>query len=199
MPMILDNMIAAKAIPPVITVFMESPDRDIEFPPNDDFQRFIASELMPLLRKHYRIANDPSRNAVLGSSYGGLAATYTGLMHPELFGNVISQSGSYGWSPPPATDANPRDPPPPPFRGGTSAESGWLIKRIAETPRRNIRFYLDAGTWKGGGMLSSNRLLRAVLTGKRYDVTDSETPGTHSSYYWMLRLPDGLKAGLAPH
>jgi enterochelin esterase family protein len=198
-PTILDNMIAAKAIPPVITVFMESPDRDVEFPPNDDFQRFIGSELMPQLRKHYRIGRDPSRNAVLGSSYGGLAATYTGLMHPELFGNVISQSGSYGWSPPAATASTaPGVQVPPPFRG-TSAESGWLIKRIAETPRKNIRFYLDAGTWEGGGMLSSNRLLQAVLTGKGYDVVYREAPGTHSSYYWMLRLPDGLKAGLGSH
>ncbi len=199
MPTILDNMIAAKVIPPVITVFIESPDRDVEFPPNDDFQKFIGSELIPQLRKHYRVGRDPSRNAVLGSSYGGLAATYTGLMHPEVFGNVISQSGSYGWSPPPGESATPSGPqPPPPFRG-TNAESGWLIKRVAETPRRNIRFYLDAGTWEGGGMLSSNRLLRAVLTGKGYDVVYREAPGTHSSYYWMLRLPDGLQAGLAPH
>ena len=197
-PMILDNMIAAREIAPVITVFMESPDRDVEFTPNDDFQKFIGSELMPLLRKHYKISRDPSRNAVLGSSYGGLAATYTGLMHPELFGNVISQSGSFGWSPPQPQAAGAAASQAPAFRG-TSAESGWLIKRVAETPHRKLRFFLDAGTWEGGGMLSSNRLLRAVLVGKGYEVVYRESPGTHSSYYWMLRLPDGLRAELAPH
>jgi enterochelin esterase family protein len=197
-PTILDNMIAAKMIPPVVTVFMESPDRDVEFPPNDDFQRFVGTELMPQLRKHYRISRDPSRNVVLGSSYGGLAATYTGLVHPELFGNVISQSGSFGWSPPqPGAASPPAAATPAPFRG-TNAESGWLIKRVAETPRRKIRFYLDAGTWEGGGMLSSNRLMKSVLSGKGYDVVYREAPGTHSSYYWMLRLPDGLAAALSP-
>ncbi|MEJ1960481.1 MAG: alpha/beta hydrolase-fold protein [Gammaproteobacteria bacterium] len=200
-PVILDNMIAAKAIPPVITVFMESPDRDVEFPPNDDFQRFVGNELMPQLRKRYRIDRDPSHNGVLGSSYGGLAALYTGLVHPELFGNVISQSGSFGWSPPQPPAAFASAPAaaaaPPPFRG-TTAESGWLIKRVAETPRKNLRLYLDAGTWEGGGMLSSNRLMRSVLIGKGYDVVYRESPGTHSSYYWMLRLPEALKAGLAP-
>ncbi|WP_338148761.1 alpha/beta hydrolase-fold protein [Pseudomonas lundensis] len=31
-----------------------------------------------------------------GSSYGGLASAWLGLKHPELFGNVLSLSGSYG-------------------------------------------------------------------------------------------------------
>ena len=194
-PMILDNMIAAKAIPPVIAVFMESPDRDVEFPPNDDFQKFVGSELIPQVRAHYRISRDPSRNAVLGSSYGGLAAVYTGFVHPELFGNVISQSGSFAWAPPP-TDPVAAAQAPPPFRG-TSADSGYLIKRVAEAPREKLRFYLDAGLWEGGGMLSSNRLMRAVLVGKGYDVMYREEPGTHSSYYWMLRLPDGLAAAFS--
>ena len=188
-PTILDNMIAAHAIPPVIAVFLESPDRDTEFPPNDSFQQFIGTELWPLLRKQYRISRDPRHNAVLGSSYGGLAATYTAFVHSDIFGNVISQSGSYSWFPvaPGAT--------PPPFRG-VEPDSGWLIKQIAEAPRKNIRFYLDAGIWEGNMMLFSNRLLRSVLAGKGYDVAYNESDGTHSSYYWMLRLPDGLQATL---
>jgi enterochelin esterase-like enzyme len=52
--------------------------------------------------------------------------------------------------------------------------------------------------------LLSNRLLRSVLAGKGYEVVYSETDGNHSSYYWMLRLPEGLQAvlgrgGAAPH
>lgn len=193
-PTILDNMIASKAIPPMIAVFLESPDRDLEFPPNDDFQRFVGEELMPQLRAHYRLGRDASRNAVLGSSYGGIAATYTALKHPDLFGNVISQSGSYGWSPPPAGPSPPQTTGGPPR--GTNPDTSWLIKRAAEMPRLKIRFYLDAGLWEGGGMLSSNRLMRSVLTGKGYNVTYVEAPGTHSSYYWMLRLPDALQAVL---
>jgi enterochelin esterase-like enzyme len=187
-PTILDNMIAAGVIPPVVAVFLESPDRDVEFPPNDSFQQFIVTELLPLLRAHYRISKDPRRNAVLGSSYGGLAATYTAFTHPEIFGNVISQSGSYSWFPPPPDQA-------PQFRGA-EPDSGWLIKRLAEAPRKQIRFYLDAGIWEGNMMLFSNRMLRSVLTGKGYDVVYNESDGIHSSYYWMLRLPDGLQATL---
>jgi enterochelin esterase family protein len=181
-------MIAAGVIPPVVTVFMESPDRDSEFPPNDAFQRFVGDELLPQIRAHYRISRDPRRNAVLGSSYGGIGATYTAFSHPEVFGNVISQSGSYGWSPDAATAPLPTQP-----GRVASPDSGWLTRRIAEAPRKNIRFYLDAGSWEGNNMLASNRLLRSVLLGKGYDVVYRESPGTHSSYYWMLRLPDGLQ------
>ncbi len=155
----------------------------------------MGAELIPQVRGHYRVSRDPARNAVLGSSYGGLAAVYTAIVHPELFGNVISQSGSFAWAPPP-TDPVLAAQAPPPFRG-TTAESGYLIKRVAETPRRNVRFYLDAGLWEGGGMVSANRIMRSVLAGKGYEVKYREEPGTHSSYYWMLRLPDGLAAAFS--
>jgi enterochelin esterase-like enzyme len=191
-PQILDNMIAARVIAPVIAVFLESPDRDVEFPPNDRFQEFVATELIPLLRSRYHLSTDPRRNAVLGSSYGGIAAAYTAFKHPELFANVISQSGSFGWSPPPGDPASVAT-----NRGGVNPDAGWLIKRIAEAPRERIRFHLDAGTWEGGNLLYSNRLLQSVLEGKGYEVTYDETDGNHSSYYWMLRLPDGLLWTLA--
>ncbi len=193
-PTILDSMIAAHRIRPVVAVFLESPDRDVEFPPNDSFQKFVSSELVPQLRAHYRISRDPRRNAVLGSSYGGLAATYTAFTHPELFGNVVSQSGSYAWSPPSLSPPTPSATPTPPR--GINADSGWLIKRIAAAPHEKIRFYLDAGIWEGSTMLLSNRLLQSVLAGKGYDVVYSEADGTHSSFYWMLRLPAGLEAVL---
>ncbi|HVY79732.1 MAG TPA: alpha/beta hydrolase-fold protein [Steroidobacteraceae bacterium] len=190
-PMILDNMIAAHAIAPVVAVFLESPDRDHEFPPNDAFQRFVGEELLPQLRKHYRLSRDPRRNAVLGSSYGGLAATYTAFKHPSVFGNVISQSGSYGWSPEAAANNFPSN-----FGRIANPDSGWLTRQIAEAPHLSVRFYLDAGTWEGPNMLASNRMLRSVLVGKGCTVVYREAPGTHSAYYWMLRLPDGLRATL---
>jgi enterochelin esterase-like enzyme len=191
-PTILDNMIAARAIQPLVAVFLESPDRDNEFPPNDSFQKFVSTELVPLLRAHYRLSRDPRRSAVLGSSYGGIAATYTAFNFPDLFGNVISQSGSFGWAPPGADPAPAPQPPP----RGPNADAGWLIKRIAEAPRKQIRFYLDDGIWEGNMMLLSNRLFQSVLIGKGYDVVYVEGDGAHHSYYWMLRLPGGLEAAL---
>ncbi len=188
-PTILDNMIAARVIPPVVAVFLESPNRDVEFPPNDAFQHFVGAELLPLLHSRYRIGRDPRGNAVLGSSYGGLAATYTAFVHSDVFGNVISQSGSYGWAP---SAADPGRPPP----RGVDPDSGWLIKQFAASPRKRIRFYLDARRVGGQHDVVFEPVAAVGAGGKGYEVVYNETDGNHSSYYWMLRLPDGLRAGL---
>jgi enterochelin esterase family protein len=114
------------------------------------------------------------------------------VRHPDVFGNVISQSGSYWWSPEspnaPAARATP------PNIRGINPDGGWLVKQIAESPRKNIRFYLETGVWEGSTMVLSNRVLRSVLVGKGYQVTYHEYPGNHSAYYWMLALPDALQA-----
>ncbi len=192
-PVILDNMIAAGVIPAVLGVFVESPDRDVELPPNDSFQRFVGEELLPQVRAHYRFNQDARRNVVLGSSYGGIGAAYTAFKHPDVFGNVISQSGSYWWSQESA--GAPAGAPAPNVRG-LSPDGGWFIKQIAEAPRKNIRFCLDVGSWEGSNLLASNRLLRSVLIGKGYEVHYQERPGNHSAYYWMERLPDELRLAL---
>ena len=96
MPMMLDNMIARSVVSPVVVAFLHTPEtRNEDLLPNAKFQAFIASELMPWIRKRYRISNDPKLNVVAGASFGGLAATYTAFIHPDIFGNVLSQSGSF--------------------------------------------------------------------------------------------------------
>src|SRR5262249_44110430 len=131
MPAMLDNMTASGVIPPVVVAFLHTPDtRNEDLLPNDKFQAFIASELMPWIGKRYRISKDPRLTTLVGGSFGGLAATYTAFVHPEVFGNVLSQSGSFWWSPTYLSDPAP------------SPNAGWMVKRVAEASRKPIRFYL---------------------------------------------------------
>jgi enterochelin esterase-like enzyme len=108
-PTILDNLIAAKKIPPVVAIFVANASgaRSKELPPNPDFAEFLATELQPWVHAHYSASSDPRRTVIAGSSFGGLAATYAGLRHSELFGNVLCQSGSFWWAPDRAADPNP--------------------------------------------------------------------------------------------
>ncbi|HEY5759005.1 MAG TPA: alpha/beta hydrolase-fold protein [Steroidobacter sp.] len=190
-PTILDNMIADKVIPPMVAVLIDSrvtndPDGDArsrELPPNPNYQRFLREELLPLIRKRYHVSDDPKRNVVAGSSYGGLAAAYTALSNPREFGNVISQSGSYWWSPECCRSS------PVVF---LTEHSGWLIKEFASKPRQPTRFYLDVGLWEGADMLMPNRILRSVLEGKGNEVTYREFTGGHDYVIWRNTLSDGL-------
>jgi enterochelin esterase-like enzyme len=181
MPTMLDNMIAQSVVSPVVVAFLHTPDtRNEDLLPNAKFQAFVASELMPWIRKKYRIGNNPKLNVVAGSSFGGLAAAYTAFSHPEIFGNVLSQSGSFWWSPTYLTDPVP------------SPNAGWIVKQMAESPSRPIRFYITAGTWESPGMLSANRIMRSVLLGKGNRVDYTEVANGHNYANTQQTLPDGL-------
>jgi enterochelin esterase-like enzyme len=181
-PTMLDNMIGS-AVPPVVVAFVHTQGtRDEDLQPNEKYQQFLAQELVPWIRKRYRVSRDPRLNVVGGSSFGGLAAAYTAFVHPEIFGNVLSQSGSYWWSPTYLQDVAP------------SPNAGWLVKKYAESAPKPLRFYMSVGLWEGAGMLSGNRILRSVLTGKGNEVIYTEVVSGHNYLNFQSTLPEGLAA-----
>src|SRR5262249_36594892 len=141
---------------------------------------FLAHELLPWARERYAITSDPARIVVAGSSYGGLAAAYAGFRHPEVFGNVLSQSGAFWWRP------------------EADAEHEWLIHPFVASPRLPLRFYRDVGVFENGfkdpSILVANRHLRDVLRAKSYPVAYAEYVGGHDYPCWEITLPDGLLA-----
>ena len=132
-PTILDNLIAENRIPPIIAVFVDNPSGDTrsrELPCNPIFADFLNSELVPWVRRLFNVASDPQQTVVGGSSLGGLAAAYAGFRHPETFGNILSQSGAYFWSPPRSDNPNDFDP---------NAEP-LLPNQYIASPRLPLRF-----------------------------------------------------------
>jgi enterochelin esterase-like enzyme len=182
-PTMLDNMIAQKIIPPVVVAFLHSQGtRNDDLQPNAKFQQFIGAELVPWIRERYRVSKDPKLNVVSGSSFGGLAAGYTAFVHPEIFGNVLSQSGSFWWSPTYLQDVTP------------SPNAGWMVKQFAESTAKPIRFYISVGSWESAGMLSGNRILRSVLIGKGNEVTYGEVVSGHNYASVQESFPGGIIA-----
>lgn len=174
-PTILDNLIADGLVPPTAALIIANPtdlSRQQELPPNPLFARFMAEELMPWARRQ-GLGAMASNTVVAGSSYGGLASAYLGLTHPELFGNVLSLSGSYWWSP-------------------EGAEPGWLTREYVKAPRQALRFYLHSGTFEGPKILDTNRHMRDVLLAKGYAVEQVEYPAGHDYLPWRGSLPCGL-------
>jgi enterochelin esterase family protein len=117
-----------------------------------------------------------------GSSLGGLAAACAALARPDLFGNVLSQSGSFTWRP-----------------AGEPWE--WVARQIEARPKLPVRFYLDIGLLEtlpvektGPSLLGSNRRLRDALWAKRYAVSYAEFAGGHGYANWQGTIADGLMA-----
>ncbi len=93
LPTILDNLIAARAIPPVMAVFVDPRTVDMranrrgpELLTNPRFQSFLTQELIPWIDGHYATLPEAGARAIVGSSLGGLHATYTALRQPGWFG-----------------------------------------------------------------------------------------------------------------
>lgn len=183
-PTILDNMIAEEKIPPVVAVFIDnaSGQRSKELPCNPLFAKFLVEELLPWLHERYSLSKVEKNVVLAGSSYGGLAAAYIAYCYPQIFGNVLSQSGAF-WYKPEGLE-----------------EYGWLVKEFAKADYLPIRFYMDVGKhenfslWGQPDILSMNRELRDLLLKKGNEVTYVEFNGGHEYAWWRITLADGLEA-----
>jgi enterochelin esterase-like enzyme len=191
-PTTLDNLISEKRIAPPVALIVGNARgmRGTELPCNPAFAEFLNSELMPWLRRNYNVTRDPQRVTIGGYSYGGLAATCAAYRHPETFGNVLSQSGSYWWTPPPD--------PSKPDRFAPDAEPSYVAQLFVNSPKLPLRLYLDAGSMEldrddpDGSILVTNRHLRDVLRAKGYEVFYQEFQGAHDYLSWRGTIADGL-------
>ena len=193
LPAILDSLIASKRTPPTVAILFDNgapPGRLADLANSKRFASFVATELVPWIRQHYAVTHSADHTIIAGSSAGGLAATYIALKHPDLFGNVLSQSGAF-WR----GDEASNDPP-----------YEWLTIQFATSPKVDVRLSLDVGSLESHGalggaapsLLDANRHLRDVLRKKGYAIDYFEVPnGEHSPESWRMRLPFGI-VRLAP-
>jgi enterochelin esterase family protein len=182
-PTILDNLIYRVKIPATLAVLVDSgKTRDRDLLCSEPFEAFLATELVPWIRTKYRVTRDPSCTIVAGSSYGGLSAACTALRHPDVFGNVLSQSGSFNFVP---AGSGSQD-------SEYYFESGWLTRQYVTAPKLPLRFYLQVGRFEG--LSVENRHLRDVLEAKGYPVTFAEYSGNHDYLSWRHSLGEGLIA-----
>lgn len=183
-PSILDNLIAGEKIPSVMAVFVSNANqksRGVELPGNPDFAKFMATELSPWVKKHTGIKTKAENTILAGSSYGGLASTLIAYEYPEIFGNVLSLSGSYWWSP----------------KGTTPENANYVAHLFATSPKKPLKFYMSAGIYEatrasGHGILENVRHLRDTLVAKGNRVTHKEYAGGHDYLVWRISIAEGL-------
>ena len=116
-----------------------------------------------------------------------MAAACLAWRHPEHYGRVLAQSGSFWWGPNAFAD----DP--------ARRDGGWLTRQFAQGPRTNLVFYLQAGlleTRRNGdstdGILESSRALAEQLRQRGYTVKLHEYAGGHDYAVWREGIADGL-------
>ncbi|MFV3126983.1 alpha/beta hydrolase-fold protein [Niveispirillum sp. KHB5.9] len=185
-PEMLDGLIAQGNIPPLVAVMVDSlsPDlRQAELNASKPFERFVVTELMPIIRQRFDISPDPRDAIVAGASRGGLAAGSMALRHPDLFGNVIAQSAAF-WSAPDEKDH----------------ETDWLARQYLALPRPlPVRFYIQPGSMESvDGMRGPNRRFHDMLAAKGYQSCYREFLGGHNFLHWRMALPEAIIAMTRP-
>lgn len=186
-PATLDNLINEGRIRPVVAVF-DMGNRGGGSAGRSSYGEALVKEVLPMLRASYPISTRPADTVIGGFSGGGLAAAEIALLHSDVFGNVLSQSGAFRG----------RDP--------GEEEPNSTVRKYLAAPRQPVRFYLEVGFYDnvpGADLplhelvldetnLMGNRHLRDVLRAKGYDVTYREVGGGHDWVHWRAMLADGL-------
>jgi enterochelin esterase-like enzyme len=194
LPRILDALLAGKKAGPFVAVLIDNStggERLADLANHARFADFVGGELVEWARGRWNVTRNPHRTIVAGSSAGGLAAAYVAFRRPEVFGNVLSQSGAF-------------------WRGNEGSNGPpyeWLTGQVAASPKKDIRFLLEVGSKESAGamggqapsILEANRRLRDALRAKGYVVTFAEVPnGTHSQETWRERLPAAIASLARP-
>ncbi len=170
---VLDNLIHMNKIEPVIAVFVDSRDpydlgmnrRVDELGVNPDYLRFFEKELIPEIEQEYKVLTGAENRAIVGTSLGGLNATYFGFSRPDLFGKMGIQAPAYWFE-----------------------ESIYDIVMEAEVDEPEI--FLSVGTI--GDNTEDARRMKDIFDKMELPVSYVEVNEGHSWGAWSAQLDDIL-------
>lgn len=138
---------------------------------------------MEWVREHYNVSKQPKDSIIAGFSLGGLEATYAALKNPNVFGKVISQSGSFWWCESWGKEIS---------EGQTIPRGETIIEKIKDTPQKNIEIYMEVGTGEGKEMEICNGATYDALKSKGYSVKFLKFVGIHDWISWSRTLEKSL-------
>lgn len=176
---IVDNLIADGRIQPLAIAFLPSGGRwrNVEYACSDGTLLWLDQIILPLASENLNlidIKETPGAYGVLGASLGGTMSMYTGLRMPEVFGNVICQSGAFM----------------------IESRDFAVVDLVKHGQSRRIKIWMDIGQLDV--LLEDNRTMYALLREKKYTVTYREYSGGHNYTAWRDDLWRGLEQ-MFPH
>ncbi len=163
------NLVKANKIKPFIMVFIDYKDRMKEYFASDDYAKYLATEIVPLIDAKYKTTKTRDGRGVLGASLGGITSVWVGLKYPEVFSRIGGQSTSF-W-----------------------IDNERVVKEVEklDSNTAKFKFYFDDGTLEG---TEDSRKVIEILKRKGFDVTYVEGSTGHNWTAWRDRLADAFVA-----
>lgn len=160
------NLVKANKIKPFIMVFIDYKDRMKEYWASDDYAKYLATEIIPLIDKNYKTLANRENRYIFGASLGGVTSIWTALKYPQVFANIGGQSNSF-W-----------------------IDDERVVKELGkQTSDKKFRFYIDDGVFEG--VEDSNKIIK-ILRAKGFEVTYIEGQTGHNWTAWKDRLADAF-------
>jgi putative tributyrin esterase len=160
--------------------------------PNDKYESYFISELIPEIDKNFRTDATRKGRVVAGHSMGGYGALKYGIKYPQMFALAASWSGGVNS----ASWRKASDLPPIPaivqsltgvFGDGTdpaTLAANDLFKLFTELPPEKIAglpfFYLDCGTEDELRLLKPNQQLAEIMVSRKIPHEYRQIPGGHA-------------------
>jgi enterochelin esterase family protein len=196
MPVMLDNLIHQKRIPPIVAVFLPpgpGGQRTIEYDTvSDRYTNFVESEVLPRITREYQVAftTDPEGRATFGVSSGAAAALTMAWLHPNLYRRVISYSGTFVAL----------------QRNATAPNGAWDFHQtfIPNSARKPLRLWLHVSENDLGATspveqmrnwVAANNRMASVLKAKGYpyQLVFSEASGHVDRSVVMQTMPEAFE------
>ncbi len=177
---VLDNLIHALEIPPLVVALTQSPDRLNEYAGDERHARYLAEELLPTLADAYPLVDAPEARCIMGASFGGVASLHAAWQYPGTWGKLLLQSGSFAFS-----DIGRHS------RGPVFDPVVRFMNEFRETPGCPAeRIYMSCGIYES--LIYENRSLVPRLQQQGIDVRFEEARDAHNWENWRDRLRNGL-------
>jgi enterochelin esterase family protein len=177
---VLDNLIHNLEIPPMIVAMTQSPDRLKEYAGDDRHAAFLAEDLLPFMTQHYPLRDEARARGILGASFGGVAALHAAWKYPNLFGNLLLQSGSFAFSDLGRHKRSEVFDPVVKFMNAFREDPDWPASKI----------YMSCGIYES--LIYENRSLVPRLQAQGIEVRFEEARDAHNWENWRDRLRTGL-------
>lgn len=177
---VLDNLIHSLAIPPMVVAMTQSPDRLKEYTGNDQHAAFLAEDLLPFMASKFPLRDEARARGILGASFGGVASLHAAWKYPNLYGNLLLQSGSFAFSDLGRHKRSEVFDPVVKFMNAFREQPGWPASKI----------YMSCGVYES--LIYENRSLVPRLQALGIEVRFEEARDAHNWENWRDRLSSGL-------
>lgn len=179
---VLDNLIGAGALAPMVGVLIDPLDRNREYMALPAHASFVVDEVLPHAVAEFHIGTRPAERLIAGASLGAVASLSTTWLRPGVFDSLVLLSGTFIT----ATGG--------PWHRSESLQPvvGFMAEFAAAPGHPASRAWMACGAYEA--LAADNRAFVPVLESAGVEVHYEEPLDGHHWQSWRNSLGRALRA-----